>query len=441
MVQQLVQSRHPYVILRGRTYYFRYAFPKHLRDLCPWLPAEVKRTLRTSSFSDAVAFVTQKQSLINVLKCCRDASLVKGLYERLQDFSGDMQGWVGSQYKALIGQEGCSGNTVIASTPKSSYGPKLSRVWNDFIKWKNWTAKRTSTNELLFNNLMFFLGDKSITHITKADVKKALGSISKLPVRNKRPYSRMALKDIVKRDIPEEDRISSKSVREHLKLMQGMFSSYLVKEVELLDRSPTEGVRWEVENNRYGNMTDVQVRHVLKRSVNKPEWFRWFLKIAVYSGARRSEIAALEATDFRYCEDTQRHYFLIRKGKTPAARRFVPVHRELIQAGLIAWIGKQEGMLFPIAANTPNRVTENFAGLLDEHVNGMGERIVFHSVRHTFITKARAATPNTALIQQVVGHEKTGAGMTDRYTHSFQMKDVLPVVDKVDYRSSGSSVL
>lgn len=71
--------------------------------------------------------------------------------------------------------------------------------------------------------------------------------------------------------------------------------------------------------------------------------------------------------------------------------------------------------------------------MVDFKVNEMGERVVFHSVRHTFITKARSQGTSTVLVQQVIGHEKSGAGMTDRYTHNYQLKDLLPVVDAVSF--------
>lgn len=435
MVHKLVQNRYPFIVLRGRTYYFRFAFPLHLRKLCPWLPAEVKRSLRTSSFSEAVALVEAKLSLIKLLKLSNDASQVESLYARLIDFSSQINEWVNKQYEALSGLL----RTSDAASKASSKGktlpsaPRLETVWQDFVKWRKWNKRRADQNQRVFDNLRFFLGNVPVNRIEKSHIKKALESISMLPVRNKKPYSKMTMKQLVRLDVPEEDLLSSKSVREHLKLAQGIFSSYLVREVDLLTNSPTEGVRWEVQNNRYASMTDAQVRKALRRSVDKPDWFQWFLKLAVYSGARRSEIAALEASDFRLCSDTNRHYFVIHKGKTKAAKRVVPIHPKLIEDGLLSWVGDSEGILFPIPNTTPNRVTENFASLLDEQVNDMGERIVFHSVRHTFITKARATALNTALIQQVVGHEKSGAGVTDRYTHTFQMKDVLPVIDVIDY--------
>ena len=63
-----------------------------------------------------------------------------------------------------------------------------------------------------------------------------------------------------------------------------------------------------------------------------------------------------------------------------------------------------------------------------------GNRKVFHSFRHTFVTKARGAGIALDHVQQVVGHEKIKAGVTDRYTHQQPLKVVLDVVDCIDYQ-------
>lgn len=140
---------------------------------------------------------------------------------------------------------------------------------------------------------------------------------------------------LVSMSIPEEHLISGKSVKEHLKLSQSLFNAYLVREVDVLASSPTEGLRWEYGDNRYASLTDAQVRSVILKAENKPEWFRWFMLISIYSGARRSEITSLRPSDFKQCEDTGRYYFVISEGKTKAGRRIVPVHKLLIETGLL----------------------------------------------------------------------------------------------------------
>jgi len=52
MVQKLVRNTKSYLLLRGRTYYFRYSIPLQARALCPSLPVEVKRSLRTDPYSE-----------------------------------------------------------------------------------------------------------------------------------------------------------------------------------------------------------------------------------------------------------------------------------------------------------------------------------------------------------------------------------------------------
>lgn len=70
-----------------------------------------------------------------------------------------------------------------------------------------------------------------------------------------------------------------------------------------------------------------------------------------------------------------------------------------------------------------------------ESRDDFGDRKVFHSLRHTFITKARAAGVDVAKVQQVVGHEKVGLNVTDRYAHAFSLKDVLDVIDSLKFKS------
>ncbi|MBR9867873.1 MAG: hypothetical protein GYB20_14775 [Oceanospirillales bacterium] len=94
MLHKLVQKHHPFVVLRGNTYYFRYALPLHLRKLGPTLPAEVKRSLSTDSFTEAVSMVGAKFPLIKLLRRCQDASVIQSLLGRLVDFSAQLKDWV-----------------------------------------------------------------------------------------------------------------------------------------------------------------------------------------------------------------------------------------------------------------------------------------------------------------------------------------------------------
>ena len=70
------RSGNTYVYLRRKTYYFRFLIPQHLRELCPSLPREIKRSLRTDSLTDALAMVSDKIPLIRLLRSTDNASFV-----------------------------------------------------------------------------------------------------------------------------------------------------------------------------------------------------------------------------------------------------------------------------------------------------------------------------------------------------------------------------
>jgi len=412
MVQKLVQN---YLFQRGNIFYFRYVLPSQIRELCPQLPTEIKRSLRTDSHTTALALVSAKLPSIKVLRDCVHRGSVEKLLHNISDFKSQYTNEANQSY------EYNELKTI----------PTLSEAWLDFSNWKSWTDKQSKANQRMFNNLIHLFGDIPVDKVTKADIKAALNHIARLPQRNKKNYAQKDIQELLRVNIPEGDLVSGKYVKEHLKLCQSLFSRYLKYEVDILSQSPTEGVRYEYQDNRYAALNDEQVRAVLKKSTSKQSWFKWFISLSVYSGARRSEILGLHKSDFHYCSDSNRYFFHIKQGKTKAAIRVVPIHQKLIKDGILDWVKScNDELLFNI---TPNKVTGLFNTLFEERVNYLGERIVLHSLRHTFITKARAAGISNVLVQQVVGHEKSGAGQTDRYTHTFHLKDVLPVVDSIKY--------
>jgi len=392
--------------------------PEHVKGICSRLPTEIKRSLRTDSYSTALALVSTKLPFIKLIRDCKHKPSIEKLFNDIADFS----------LNPIVAAEPIY---TIEAKEEPAVVPTLSEAWLSFRSWKSWTDKQGKANQRMLDNLLFFIGDISVDQVNKSQIRTALVSISALPQRNKKNYRQLPLEQLVCLDIPEDDVVSGKYVKEHLKLCQSLFSRYLKSELDVLSVSPTEGLIYDYQDNRYASLNDDQVRTALAKSQSKPDWFKWFMLLSVYSGARRSELVGLRKSDFKYCTDSKRYYFHIRNGKTKAAIRAVPLHHQLIDSGLLSWIDSRNSeQIFNVNAN---RVTDLFNSLLDERVNILGERIVLHSVRHTFITKVRAAGISNVLVQQVVGHEKSGAGQTDRYTHTFHLKDVLPVVDSIQY--------
>jgi integrase len=68
----------------------------------------------------------------------------------------------------------------------------------------------------------------------------------------------------------------------------------------------------------------------------------WVSLIAMYAGARRSEIVKLRAQDIKYDNDSERHYILITElaasVKTESASRQIPIHEVLISMGFLDFV-------------------------------------------------------------------------------------------------------
>lgn len=64
------------------------------------------------------------------------------------------------------------------------------------------------------------------------------------------------------------------------------------------------------------------------------------------------------------------------------------------------------------------------------YLDDYGHRRLMHSLRHTMILTCLSGwVGNLAHLQQVVGHEKSGLGITRRYLHIFPLKTVSYVID------------
>ncbi|MDD9220778.1 hypothetical protein [Enterobacter kobei] len=106
----------------------------------------------------------------------------------------------------------------------------LSEAWKGFVKYKSdWTPKIRQGNEKYYEVIEAVLGaDTPVSDISRRDIKNLLEVVEGLPRQNKRPYNRMTIQQCLDLDeVPEEDLVSSKTVKDYLKLCQGLFSTYL----------------------------------------------------------------------------------------------------------------------------------------------------------------------------------------------------------------------
>jgi integrase len=205
-------------------------------------------------------------------------------------------------------------------------------------------------------------------------------------------------------------------------------------------RSTTPSMGWTVVSQilvvrllSYDVTCDLNARAIML------PWLAKFL--AAYTGARRGDIFNLKISSVRHDTDCERFFLFIEEGKADVARRKIPLNSKLIELGFLGFDQSKESGSVPEDRlfrefKSDQYVTLKFRESLDyldvPRANDALRRYAFHSLRHAVITEA-AKHNNMQLVQRVVGHEITGVGITKLYTGEFELKDVLNVIDCLDW--------
>lgn len=261
------------------------------------------------------------------------------------------------------------------------------------------------------------------------DVKKVL---LELPSnRNKRPETRnLSARDAA--NVPGVPKLDSVTVNSYLSIYQSLF-------------------RWAVDNGysteplfagmRVGKAaTNAPVRSafapaalqtIYRELVDNPsglvkkESHKWASLIGMFSGARLNEICQLGTKHVKQSDGIW--YFDIndegdgtKRLKTAASKRRVPLHRELLELGLLDSVQRMpaSGRLFPdytyCSKNGHGRALSRWFN--DQFTPGLGIKSkshVFHSFRHTMVTRlAQAGVAEPVSPHTIVGHEAAGCDAT-----------------------------
>lgn len=211
----------------------------------------------------------------------------------------------------------------------------------------------------------------------------------------------------------------------------------------------------QAKKNREGDRgayTDEQIRLILatvlhneQGLVTKP-YQKWATLIGIYTGARLGEIAQLHLKDIRQ-QDGVWVFDMNEEGdrkslKTSAARRLVPIHSKLIEAGLLAYVqtmtDKRATKLFPDFTYDPKngwgrQQSRWFNDRLLVQLGLKSKTLVFHSLRHTVNTRLLQAGVADPLVKSIIGHEQDGMTHKQYFKEGFTLQQRNGAMQKLDY--------
>ncbi|WP_198136929.1 tyrosine-type recombinase/integrase [Nitrobacter hamburgensis] len=181
--------------------------------------------------------------------------------------------------------------------------------------------------------------------------------------------------------------------------------------------------------------------------------FEWAMLISLYGGMRASELAQIKLSSIRH-ERGVLIFDIEEKTKNAGSKRIVPVHSELIRHGLNKrisalkaagethlfpkWYG--DGMKAKQAATEYGTASLNqyFPRFIPRKFNrdylpklGIGDRKVWHSLRHTFKTQLSRGGVDKATRDYLTGHVDGSAGAV--YVHDVSVEAMASAVERITF--------
>lgn len=338
----------------------------------------------------------------------------------------------------------------------------LSKAIDQYIETKlsdgAWTPHSVPDHRNRLTALVEILGDMDILDIDRKDMRHYRETLRKLPPnRSKSPaFKGKTIGEILAME-PERT-LNVNTVNIMVEAAATMFD-WCIRE-ELMTSNPAKGLQLKDERQSI-ELRDSFTHEELQRIFAHPKFtqgtfahpaYFWIPLIGLYTGMRLEEIAQLHCADmyesdapgiwvFDVNDTPSGEGTVTKRLKTKNARRIVPVHPDLIAAGLLRFHAsrKEAGQLrlFPELRQT-ERTTKlgkqpgkMFKRIVDDL--GISGKKSFHSLRHTFSDFFKQRMLQHDVFLQVFGHENEKLA-ANQYGGKFPAKTCYEeIIVKLDY--------
>ncbi len=282
----------------------------------------------------------------------------------------------------------------------------------------------------IFLNQLF--KGKHLDEITSADCDAAFELYSQFPNLKYSPWRQMndseRFQEAYDGNVPEDKRASGNLIRLKVAL-NTVFSHYYKRNV--IDENPVSKMRFDNYKNGKdrGAYSCTQIQTLLKYcTATELNSYTVALMLSIYCGLRNGEAVKVERKDIIQHKDGF-YYLNVRGTKTDNAAREVPLHQNLIKAGIISYF---ESNPEKISSQQLTVWFNKVATTLRLPAFDDKERMLtYYSTRHSFMTALANAGVSDVQINSIVGHRQVG--QKDTYIHGVGIKILNEVVQKLSY--------
>ena len=237
------------------------------------------------------------------------------------------------------------------------------------------------------------LGDMPVDEVSYETATKLRDTLLKLP-RNrnkKKAYRDLTVKQLLKLDIPDSDKLQGRTVGEIIAALKTLFNWLKVK--RLIEINPFDGVMVAPDSQSYAILTPADLTKVFTSELYQPgtrpiasQW--WLPLLALNTGARPSELLQMRLDDIPTvdgvpCASVVDDADTGQQVKTQAGIRTFPIHPLLLELRFAEYIkelraGKHDRVLHGIPLD--NRKAGDQAGkgwnerYREKHLHGFKEQ-------------------------------------------------------------------
>lgn len=296
---------------------------------------------------------------------------------------------------------------------------------------------------------------KTMAMIDKSDAQEVKQVLLRLPKnRSKMPETKgKTLRELML--VAGIATISARRASTHISNLTGFFG--WAADNGYVKENVFAGMRIKAAKTSRGDdreaFTGDQLRTIFRHLTDNPgglvrsDTHKWGTLIGMFSGMRLNEVAQLDLADVK--QDGEVWYFDVTTGgngskslKTIASERRVPVHRRLIDCGLLEFVAMQRsrgtGRLFPdLPHSAANGYGRNLGRWFNEsllpRLEIKKQQLVYHSFRHTMATRLAQADAPEKHVPAIVGHSQTGMTYNTYFKDGFLPAQLKATIDLFDF--------
>ena len=318
----------------------------------------------------------------------------------------------------------------------------------------NWTSKTKREYLAMFALLIEIVGEgKLCSNFGLEDARKVKDVLCKLPARYRsNPKTQdLPIQEVLK--VKGLAPLHVKTANKHLATFSSLFkwaavNGYLPTNyfdgLAIKQASKSKQVRKPFTEEQTALMLHELTQNT--RGLVRKDYQKWGPLIGLFTGARLNEIAQLALEDIKQVDgiwcfdinDQSDH----KQIKNKASKRLVPIHPKLVELGLLSYVDElkekgRERLFFELTYDINNGYGRNLGRWFNsKFLVSLGvkkPKLVFHSIRHTVVTKLYRANIEEPIVKEIVGHSQSGVTQQVYFGERYSVEQLATAIEKLHY--------